>query len=286
MQGVRQGVAHGQRCKPQGVPSRLEPGEPREEAGARPALSPEEAGKDPQGYRERRRAKDRPHLERRAQDPDSRERRRANNRRYRERCRSGRSSSGEFDVPKNGKPDLPLPSDVLLTLQLFAHFPLQSRARVPDNRLPMTLRRRLAVAAACAVLFGIAFAAGDATLDDEKPRDAGPARSASPSAPGLALGRAAAIPGLRTQPRPKRAAPYVPTVEEPVAAAPVPVPAPEPAAPPTPAQGGQPAPTPPPATPSQPRSAPAPDSPPRQPQPTPDAAPSGSGGSGSYEEDR
>jgi hypothetical protein len=153
----------------------------------------------------------------------------------------------------------------------------------------MTLRRRLAVAAACAVLFGICFAAGRATLDDEKPRDAGPARSASPPALRLALGRAAALPGLRTQPRPRQAAPYVPTVEEPEAepgaAAPVPVPTPEPAAPPAPAEGGQLAPTPPPATSSPPRSAPAPDSPPRQPQPTQDAALSGVGGGGSYEED-
>jgi hypothetical protein len=43
MPGLREGVARGEHRAPQGVPPRLEPSQPREEARARPTLSREEA---------------------------------------------------------------------------------------------------------------------------------------------------------------------------------------------------------------------------------------------------
>jgi hypothetical protein len=70
----------------------------------------------------------------------------------------------------------------------------------------MTISRTLTVAAACSLVFGASFAAGQAILDDEDGTQERPTRSVPPvddapssDPPGLelALGRAAGLPRLR-----------------------------------------------------------------------------------------
>jgi hypothetical protein len=175
----------------------------------------------------------------------------------------------------------------------------------------MTLRRTLPATAACIALFGAAFVAGNALLDDEdspraRPtRDAPPADSGQPAVPrqlALALGRAAGLPGLRTSAPPARKPPAKKSpaqaggsparaggspAESAAAAPPTSgtTPAPNPVVETQPVD--TPAPTPPtppsPTTPSPPTSsAPRPDAAPRPPQPIADPAPSGGA---SYEPD-
>jgi outer membrane biosynthesis protein TonB len=107
-----------------------------------------------------------------------------------------------------------------------------------------TRAKTLALAGACAVLFGASFAAAALTGDDE-PEKAGPALSAdTPSGRSLDLGGVARLPDLREQPSPEPAVPravsaastHVPELAsssepEPAAPPPEPVaPPPEPAA--------------------------------------------------------
>jgi hypothetical protein len=163
----------------------------------------------------------------------------------------------------------------------------------------MTIGRTLTVAAACSVVFGASFAAGQAILDDPDGTQERPTRSAPPvdSAPPsdrarleLALGRAAGLPGLRIPQRPAKESPApAPAPAVPPANAPQPAP---PAASTPSAQGlgsetppvntSAPRPpslqreqTPPVTSPRTRSAAPGPDAAPRPPQPSADPAPSG-----------
>jgi hypothetical protein len=163
----------------------------------------------------------------------------------------------------------------------------------------MTISRTLTVAAACSVVFGASFAAGQAILDDADGTQERPARSAPPvdAAPSsdpsgleLALGRAAGLPGLRIPHRPAKESP-APALAPAVPPAGAPQPAPPTSS--TPSAPGlvsetPPVSTPAPRLPSPPRTqtppvtsprtrsaAPGPDAAPRPPQPSADPAPSG-----------
>jgi len=163
----------------------------------------------------------------------------------------------------------------------------------------MRLRPTLAVAAVCAVLFGVSFAVGSATRDEDGRSDAPPASSAPREEPSpdparrtVALGPAADLPTLRVPVRRRRPARYVPSSRDPTPVTPEPVSA---SPPPTPVEAPQPAPASPPmpasppappaplpstpqpssSLPSRAPSVPTPDGPPSLPRPSPDPAPSG-----------
>jgi hypothetical protein len=169
------------------------------------------------------------------------------------------------------------------------------RSTFPLPHAGMTLRRTLPAVAACAALFGVSFAAGNAFLDDEDSPRARPTPHSPPveSAPpavrprlARALGRAAGLPGLRTPPRPAKRASTQPRLPAPPPAAdspvdtapaePSPVAETQPVVVQAPPQQASP-PAPPAPTRSSPPSSspPGPDAAPSAPSPAPDPAPSG-----------